>query len=85
MNQLPRKLEEACIKHGFKAFKLPERARYIPGKRYWNGYWEKWYEVMSAEYNGKSIKEVTVRWENGAVTKHCTSLNPNRDYELRYK
>ena len=85
MREFPQNLQNAIIKHGFTVVKLSNIAKYEVGKKYWSGVWEKWFEVLAVEYNGRYLKEVIIRWENGAIVKHNTDLNPTKDYELRYK
>lgn len=58
-------------------FKLPRYAEHVVGRTYWCSYWLKWYKVLD-----KRGRQVTVRWQDGKVTTHCTSLAPG-DYELR--
>ena len=82
---LPYKLKQLVDKTSLEVHRLPYKSRYEVGKTYWNGYWEKWYSVLSAQYRDKCLMEVHIRWEDGKEAKHCTDLNPARDYELRDK
>ena len=77
-------LKRAIKKHGFIPKELSADARYEAGKIYWNGYWQKYYEVIEVEYsdNTNRLQFVTVRWEDGRVGQHCTPLDINRDWEL---
>lgn len=71
--------------------KIPKYAPiYVKGEAFWNGYWQKYYIVKDVSYephftNGGiywRLKKVTVKWEDGKVSTHCTTLNPYRDYRL---
>jgi len=65
---------------------LPKCPLYIVGKIYWCGYWQKYYTVLDVDYEKcgkyKHLRSVAVRWEDGEIGKHCTSLDSIRDYEL---
>ena len=62
----------------FVPYRLKKTATYEVGKKYWCSYWLKWYEVL--EVNGRQIK---IKWEDGKIVEHSTSLDTLRDYELR--
>lgn len=54
------------------------------GGRYYNGYWGQEYEVLSLETDTGDWRgwEITVRWEDGRTTSHCTAWEPKRDRVL---
>lgn len=51
------------------------------GGRYYNGYWGEEYTVLNIETNRTSwpLWQITVRWEDGSKTSHCTAWDPDRD------
>lgn len=51
------------------------------GGRYRNGYWGKTYTVTAIETAGTSWS-MTVRWEDGHSTTHCTAWDSRRDSVL---
>lgn len=68
-----------------------ENPLYIVGDYYWCGYWQKYYQVLHAHYEPHRdekcklfhrMKSVTVKWQDGSVGTHRTSLDPMRDYRL---
>ena len=65
---------------------LPKFPKYIVGKTYWCGYWQKYYTVLDSKYEkcGKyeHLISVTIKWEDGKVATLCTSLDNRRVYEL---
>ena len=64
-------------------YKLTDKSVYEVGKYYWCGYWQKYYKVLAVGYKDYGYpKSVTIRWEDGRVTTHCTSLDSKKDYEL---
>ena len=77
-------LTKAIEKNGFTPIKLPKHAKYELGKTYWCGYWEKSFivEKVVPICDGYS-QEVTVLWEDGNRTTHCTTLDCMKDYELK--
>lgn len=60
--------------------------KYEVGQWYWCGYWQQAYKVTHVEYKtaqGKQLlEEVTVKWDDGKYTTHCTQLDPRHDYKL---
>jgi hypothetical protein len=51
------------------------------GGRYYNGYWGQEYEVLKIDDNPDSWGpwEMTVLWDDGRETTHCTGWDPKRD------
>lgn len=51
------------------------------GGRYYNGYWGQEYEVLKIDDNPDSWGpwEITVRWDDGRESTHCTGWDPERD------
>lgn len=53
------------------------------GGRYFNGYWQQGYEVVAI---GAEIPwadwSITVLWDDGRTTTHCTAWEPKRDRVL---
>lgn len=49
------------------------------GGRYFCGYWKQEYDVLSVADNGRAGWRMTVRWEDGRETSHCTSWDAARD------
>lgn len=72
-------LDKAVEKYGFTPVKLTKNARHETGKTYWIGYWSKYYTVLAV--NGR---EVTVKWQDGKINTHMTSLNHLYDWELKW-
>ena len=62
----------------FVPYKLKKNSTYEVGKIYWCSYWHKWYEVL--EVKGRNIK---IKWQDGKIAEHSTSLDTLRDYELK--
>lgn len=60
----------------------------VAGGRYRNGYWGEEYDVLAVHLGreGNPIPwsnwSVTVRWENGRITTHCTAWDARRDRVL---
>jgi hypothetical protein len=75
-------LTKAIEKHGFKVIPLQENAKHELGKTYWSGYWLRWYKIIDVEKNDR-VTYVTAQWDDGHTTRHCTSLDVYRDYELQ--
>ena len=63
----------------FVPYKLKKYAKHEVGKTYWCSYWQKYYKVT--EISDKDL--ITIEWEDGKVVQHRTSLDWQRDYELR--
>lgn len=63
----------------FVPYKLRKGARHEAGKTYWCGYWHRAYTVLSV--NGRKVKIVWL--DTGEEVEHMTSLEIQRDYELR--
>jgi 5'(3')-deoxyribonucleotidase len=86
VRKLPPQLQRKFEEYGFTPVELSPHATYEIGKKYWCGYWSRWYKVLNAVYqdhgNWKELKSVTVEWQNGEISTHCTSLDPKNDYEL---
>lgn len=59
---------------------------YKIGQWYWSGYHQMAFKVIDKklkDYNGKKrLKSVTVLWEDGKKTTHCTNLDPRYDFKL---
>lgn len=70
LDQLVRK--KKCVPYQYPTMK------YRVGVTYWCGYWQKWFKVLDVD--GRSI---TVKWSDGKIATHMTSLDRLRDYELR--
>jgi hypothetical protein len=52
------------------------------GKTYFCAYWRKSYTVLQIhDKSGWMDWAVTVKWEDGSQTTHCTALD-KRDYEV---
>jgi hypothetical protein len=53
----------------------------VAGGVYWSGYWDCEYTVLSIERHAENglLKSITVRWESGLITTHCTTWNAKRD------
>jgi hypothetical protein len=50
------------------------------GGVYYNGYWRKSYTVMAfGRHPRQGIVSITVQWDDGTETTHCTAWNPDRD------
>jgi len=47
--------------------------------RYFCGYWQQSYEVLAIAGAGTSNWSITVRWEDGTRTAHCTPWDSKRD------
>ena len=81
-------LQRLVDAEGYRPLPLTKDSKYTPGKRYWCGYWEKWYDVLAVEYDKEypwRLKNVTVKWQDGRIGTHCTQLDPRGDYELALK
>ena len=74
-------LKRAIEKYGFIPSKLPPNASHECGKLYWSGYWQKLYKVLTIDEND-ILNHVTVEWEDGTTTTHCTKLDTGRDWLL---
>lgn len=70
---------------------LPCNPLYLRGQVIWSSYWQKYYIVLEVQYKTcrdyrnreyQRLVDVKVKWSDGKITKHCTSLNPDRDYIL---
>ena len=90
MNHLSFELKRALKENRFKKV-VPLNynnggTNYIVGQWYWSGYHQMAFKVIDKKlknYNGKKrLKSVTVLWEDGKKTTHCTSLDPRYDYKL---
>jgi len=79
-------LNRAIVQYGFTPVELSQNAEYEANKTYWCGYWVKWYRVLNAVYENhgriRLLKSVTVQWQDGTTTTHCTNLDPQHDWEL---
>ena len=72
------------------ALALPDNPIYFVDKTYWDGQLHQYYTVKDAKYTpylvkGRpylSLNYVTVQWEDGEITTHCTPLNPKKDYRI---
>jgi len=74
-------LKRAMEKYGFVPEELSPNATHEVGKLYWSGYWQKFYKVLSInDYD--IVNHVTVEWEDGKITTHCTKLDVGRDWLL---
>ena len=73
-----RKLVEFINDFKYVPYALNKNSKCEVGKIYWCGYWEKTYKVL--EVNGYNVK---IRWQDGKIAEHCTSLDIHRDYELK--
>lgn len=74
-------LKRAIEKHGFTPKPLAPRAKHEVGNMYWSGYWQKFYKVLSVNEDD-ILNHVTVEWEDGNTTTHCTELDAYRDWLL---
>lgn len=54
----------------------------VVGGQYRSGYWQKNYTVTAIEITDDMTWSMTVQWEDGRVTSHCTAWNPKRDAVL---
>lgn len=73
-----KKLLDMIANCKYVPYKPKKGAKHKVGSTYWCGYWEKIYTVL--EINDLKIK---VKWEDGKVVEHMTSLDPGSDYELK--
>lgn len=89
--RLKQLIENGSVK---KVIPLPKyNPLYLVGETFWCGYWQKYYKVLDANYSPYLIKgkvfmrldSVTVEWEDGRHSTHCTELNPTRDFRLIIK
>ena len=59
---------------------------YKIGQWYWSGYHQMAFKVIDKklkDHNGiKRLKSVTVLWEDGKKTTHCTNLDSRYDFKL---
>ncbi len=81
MNAFSWNLQRAIEKYGFHPVKLCVKSKYQKHHFYWCNYWSKWYQVLDVEYEWVHLKYVTVKWHDGHIATHCTSLD-HRDWEL---
>ena len=89
-NKISRKLKEKLKNNDFsKIIELQSNRNDLNskiGQWYWSGYLEMAYRVLDKKfmiYKGKKrFKNVTVMWEDGKKTTHCTSLDPRYDFKL---
>lgn len=63
----------------FVPYRLHENSKHVKGRIYWCGYWDNWYKVLDIDNTGL----VTIKWSDGSIRKHRTSLNHFRDFELK--
>lgn len=64
------------------ATKISKDDNYIKGKFYYSSYHQKMYKVLNIYPKLKGCPVVEVLWEDGNITNHMTSLDPNYDYIL---
>lgn len=83
MNAFSWDLQRAIEKYGFLPVKLWKNSKYQKDHFYWCTYWSKWYQVLDAEYEWSHLKHVTVKWHDGHIATHCTSLRSS-DWELAW-
>lgn len=84
MKTLSLKLQEAIERFNLIPKELPPDAQYVVGRTYWCNYWERWYRVLCVKFSGKNLDSVTVEWQDGSITTHCTNLRPGEDLELQW-
>lgn len=66
-----------------EVFPLKVNSKYEKGKSYWCGYWQQYYTVIEVVYSTNGLKSVTVLWQNGEQTTHCTNLDSKKDFEIK--
>ena len=61
---------------------LPENPEYELGKTYFCGYWNQSFKVIdfTPKTNDWRGWSVTVHWQDGQITNHCTSLDRDNDF-----
>jgi hypothetical protein len=65
-----------------KKAKTPQYGGYELGKTYFSNYWRKKFTVIQLHDKlGWMDWAVTVLWEDGSITTHCTPFG-KRDYEI---
>lgn len=81
--RLKQLIADGTVKNVIKLDRFP---KYLKGKTYWSGYWQKWYKVLSVEIDRtvkpNRMKSVTIQWEDGRLVNHCTRLDSDRDFEI---
>jgi hypothetical protein len=55
------------------------------GGRYYCGYWGKEYDVLDIDTDRTAWPawQITIRWEDGRETSHCTAWDADRDRVIR--
>lgn len=70
-----KRLEERL---GKKVRPVKRGEQYQVGKTYYNGYWGQTFTVL--DITSDNWEKYVCLWADGEITKHCTPLDPERDF-----